>query len=106
MAYNLHENEELKNKARDILESNAPLEEKVKSGINLIEAYYQRAQVANSDRLGSISFEGYAALLLKACYDNIFKTYGDEVYNALVELYGLEDGLAKGKTYVMADEED
>lgn len=102
-AYNHFVNETMKNVARHVLGSDMPMEKRVEAGELLIGAYYERALVCGEGRsvksLSNMSFEEYASMVLQSCKRNHWENYMD-VYNILVEKYGLSDGLELGKTYV------
>lgn len=81
----------------DILNSdNASSEEKYQAALHLFKVYFSRSIGQHRYSLEHPQFEDYAAMLLN---QNRFKDeFGIEIYNRLVEHYGIKAGIPEGQT--------
>ena len=94
------QNEDIKALNRNIVKMypDKPLDECVQAQIKVFECLYSSNLVAEGYSLKFISFEKYVALMLGQ--EHTKTTLPIEIYSALVELYGTDEGMKDGTSYV------
>ncbi|MFR1924745.1 MAG: helix-turn-helix domain-containing protein [Clostridium paraputrificum] len=95
--WNIHEREEIKKKAREIIEGEYPIDEKISAAINMYKAYYYRSLEASDFNNKHAKLNDFIAMMLNQ--KNTKGYLPSDVYEELVKIYGVKEGIKNGSSY-------
>lgn len=93
--------EEEKGNARAIIQSSAPLREKVEAQITVFKALFSRSLEASEYNLDHVDFPTYVSMVLNQ--GNNIPGVSDDLYNSLVEKFGKREGIEAGTYYKLSE---
>lgn len=80
-----------------LLENNLDFDKKFNANVEIFKALFSRSLTSNDYSLDHVDFNEYASMLLN---QNQFKQKIErDIYNELVNTYGISDGINEGETY-------
>lgn len=95
--WNIKEREEIKKKSKEIIEGKYSIDEKISATINMYKAYYYRSLESSDFNNKHAKLNDFIAMMLNQ--KNTKEYLPSDVYNKLVEEYGLKEGIPDGETY-------
>lgn len=93
--------EEEKEKARSIVQSSAPLCEKIEAQIVVYKALFSRSLEASEYNLEHVDFPTYVSMILNQ--GNNTHGVSGELYSSLVEKFGKQEGIQAGTYYKVSE---
>ena len=95
--WNIDEREKIKKSAMEIIKGDNPIDAKITAAINIYKSYYYRSLEASNFNNKHAKLEDFIAMMLNQ--ENSKNYLPSDIYNKLVEKYGLEEGIPNGQTY-------